>query len=85
MKDARETPTRIRRTGADGPRHDRAGLRASEERLRLATQSGGIVGVLDYDVVADRGLWSPEVCSLLGVPVGGFTTLAESLSFLPSG
>src|SRR5262245_27934502 len=81
MKDARETPIEEGLTGADGPRHDRGGLRASEEVLRLAAQSGAGVGVIDYDLVADRGIWSSEVCSLLGVPVGGCTTLAESLAF----
>src|SRR5216117_768550 len=79
----RETPIEDeeRFARADGPRHDQEALRASEERPRRATQSGAGVGVLDYDVVADRGLWLPEVCHLLGIPVGGSTTLAESLAF----
>ena len=79
----RETPIEDeeRFARADGPRHDQEALRASEERPRRATQSGAGVGVLDYDVVADRGLWLPEVCHLLGLPVGGSTTLAESLAF----
>ena len=60
--------------------HTQEALRASEERFKLATKSAG-VGVLDYDVMADQGLWSPEVCALLGVPEGRLTTLAEGLDF----
>jgi PAS domain S-box-containing protein len=60
--------------------HTHEALRASEERFRLATKSAG-VGVLDYDVMADQGIWSPEVCLLLGVPEGRLTTLAEAVDF----
>jgi PAS domain S-box-containing protein len=49
-------------------------LGASEERLRLATQGAGI-GVFDADILANRSVWSPELCSLLGVPVGTTGTL----------
>ena len=35
-------------------------------RLRLALACGG-VGVFDYDIIADRGLWSPEQCRIFGV------------------
>ena len=51
-------------------------LRASEERFRLATKSAG-VGVLDYDVRADQGFWSPEVWILLGKSERRLMTLAE--------
>jgi PAS domain S-box-containing protein len=61
--------------------HTQEALRASEERFKLATKSAG-VGVLDYDVMADEGFWSPEVCSLLGVPEGRLTTLAEALNYI---
>ena len=60
--------------------HTQEALRASEERFKLATKSAR-VGVLDYDVTTDQSLWSPEVCSLLGVPEGRLTTLAEGLDF----
>ncbi len=60
--------------------HTQEALRASEERFKLATQSAG-VGVFDRDVTTDRGLWSPEVYRLLGVPEGRPTTWAEALAF----
>ena len=42
-------------------------LRASEERFRLAAERAR-VGVLDYDVAADRGLWSPRALLAPGNP-----------------
>src|SRR4029077_20890050 len=63
------------------PQDDDATLRESEERFRLATQSAG-VGILDYDVIADKSTWSPEVCAVLGVPPGGLPTLADTLTFV---
>jgi PAS domain S-box-containing protein len=59
--------------------HTQDALRASEERFRLTKSAD--VGVLDYDVMADQGFWSPEVCALLGVPEGHLTTLAKALDF----
>ena len=56
-------------------------LRASEERFRLATKSAG-VGVLDYDVEADRGFWSPETRALLGISESRLMTLAEGFELL---
>src|SRR4051812_6743203 len=81
MTDARKSPIEDEEgfTGVDGPRNQEV-LPPREEHPRLPTQSGG-VGVFDYDVVADCGLWSPEFCTLLGVPLGGCTTLAQSLAF----
>src|SRR6185369_548527 len=64
----------------DKPQGD-AALRESEERFRLATESGG-VGILDYDVTADRGRWAPEVCAVLGVPPDNVITLADALTFV---
>ena len=60
--------------------HTQEALRASEERFKLATRSAG-VGVLDYDVIAEQGFWSPEVRLLLGIPEGRLTTLAGALDF----
>src|SRR5258705_4610624 len=54
-------------------------LLVSEERLKLATQSTG-VGVFDYDVVADRSYWSPELCAIRGVPPGTRPRFAEVLA-----
>jgi PAS domain S-box-containing protein len=54
---------------------------ASEERLRLATWSAGI-GVFDYDTAAKRTLWSPELCALVGVPMGTITSLSEVLGLV---
>src|SRR5512138_3719748 len=70
-------------TEAPEPRQtqDEAALRESEERFRLATESAG-VGILDYDVAADRSVWSPEVCAVLGIQPGGSATLAEALTFV---
>ena len=56
-------------------------LLESEERLRLAIQSGHI-GVFDYDAVADRVIWSPELCMLMGVPGGTTLTKDEVVSFI---
>ena len=55
-------------------------LRASEERFRLAAESAR-VGVLDYDVAADRGRWSPVLCSLLGIPVDERISLSHGFDF----
>jgi PAS domain S-box-containing protein len=56
-------------------------LRASEERLRLATRSAGI-GVFDYDAGAERTLWSPELCALVGVPVGTIRSINDVLGLV---
>src|SRR3954453_20033396 len=60
--------------------HAQEALRASEERFRLAAAGAG-VGVFDYDVVADRGFASPEVCALMNIPEGRLATLVETLAF----
>ncbi len=44
-------------------------LRASERRLMLA-QEGAHVGIWDWDIVNDRGYWSPECERLYGLEPG---------------
>jgi PAS domain S-box-containing protein len=44
-------------------------LRASEERLRLAT-TGGRVGIWEWDVDTNRLVWSAELKSMFGWPTG---------------
>ncbi|MGC3975623.1 MAG: PAS domain-containing protein [Nitrospira sp.] len=48
-----------------------AAIQASEARLQLA-QSAANIGVFDWDLVAHKGLWSPELERIWGLPVGGF-------------
>lgn len=51
-------------------------LQASDERLRLAIDAAH-VAVHDYDVLADRSVWSPALYELTGIPVGTPVTLAQ--------
>jgi PAS domain S-box-containing protein len=44
-------------------------LRLSEERLSLANEAGGI-GTYDADLRTGRTVYSPELCKILGAPVG---------------
>jgi len=48
-----------------------AAIRAGEERLQLAQTAGG-VGTFDWDIVAQRGVWSPELERIWGLPPGSF-------------
>ncbi|MHC9063319.1 PAS domain S-box protein [Nitrospira sp. CMX1] len=43
----------------------------SEERLRLAMSAGNF-GTFDWDIPAQRVIWSPETERIWGLPVGGF-------------
>jgi PAS domain S-box-containing protein len=54
-------------------------LRKNEERLRIAAQTAGF-GVHDYDILADRVIWSPELYSILGVPPDRMLTLKDATS-----
>ena len=47
-------------------------LRASEERLRLAQESAS-VGIWDWDLVADKLVWTEELERLYGYSPGSFT------------
>jgi PAS domain S-box-containing protein len=47
-------------------RAHRDGPDSEAGRLRLALACGS-VGVFDYDIIADRGLWSAEQCRIFGV------------------
>jgi PAS domain S-box-containing protein len=49
----------------------------SEELLRLAVQVGGI-GIYDTDFEKDRTRFSPELCAILGLPVGTEMTYGEA-------
>lgn len=46
-----------------------AATRAANERLELAQEAGN-VGVFDYDLLAQRVVWSPQLEQMYGVPRG---------------
>ena len=52
-------------------RHAEQVLRDSEERLRLALQAGGM-GTWEWDITADRVLWSPALEAIHGLAPGTF-------------
>jgi PAS domain S-box-containing protein len=49
----------------------------SDELLRLAVQVGGI-GIYETDFEQSRTRFSPELCAILGLPVGAEMTYAEA-------
>src|SRR6476659_11379859 len=66
--------------GRDKPANRRARGGSALERdelLRLAVQVGG-VGIFQTDFERDRTCFSPELCSLLGLPVGTEMTFAQA-------
>jgi PAS domain S-box-containing protein len=60
----------VERRGAE------AELRETEERLRLATEAG-CVGLLDWDVLADKCQFSGAMAEIYGYPPGGFNPSFE--------
>jgi len=54
-----------------------AAIQASEARLQLA-QSAANIGVFDWDLVVQKGVWSPELARIWGLPVGGFDRTVET-------
>jgi PAS domain S-box-containing protein len=50
---------------------------ASEERMRLALQSASL-GAWDWDLVADRVVWSPECAAIFGLPLERFAGKFEA-------
>jgi PAS domain S-box-containing protein len=50
-----------------------------DELLRLAIQVGGI-GIFETDFEQDRSRFSPELCAILGLPVGTEMTYGEATS-----
>jgi PAS domain S-box-containing protein len=56
-------------------------LRAGEERLRLATEAGGI-GTYDVDHVRQEVSYSPEMCDLLGIERGTRLGTTGRMSFV---
>ncbi len=54
-----------------------AAIQASEARLQLA-QSAANIGVFDWDIAAQTGVWSPELERVWGLPVGGFDGTVEA-------
>jgi PAS domain S-box-containing protein len=54
-----------------------AAVQASEARLRLA-QSAANIGVFDWDILAQTGVWSPELERMWGLPVGGYDGTGET-------
>ena len=66
--------------GRDKPANARArgeGAREVDELLRLAVQVGGI-GIFQTDFERDRTRFSPELCRILGIPVGTEMTFAQA-------
>ena len=71
---------RVLAGGGDKPANRRARDEAAgevDELLRLAVQVGG-VGIFQTDFERDRTRFSPELCSLLGLPVGTEMTFAQA-------
>ena len=58
-----------------------AALRASEERLRLATGAGKI-GIWDWDIAGDKVSWSDSVYDLHGLAPGQFGGRSEDFTHL---
>jgi PAS domain S-box-containing protein len=54
-----------------------AAIQASEARLQLA-QSAANIGVFDWDIAARKGIWSPELERIWGLPVGSFDGTMEA-------
>lgn len=54
-----------------------AAIQASEARLRLA-QSVANIGVFDWDLLTQQGVWSPELEQIWGLPTGGYDGTAET-------
>jgi PAS domain S-box-containing protein len=61
-----------------------AGMRESEERLRLALDAGEL-GTWDYDLSTGEGVWSERTCAILGYEPGEVRTLAEWQDFIHAG
>jgi PAS domain S-box-containing protein len=58
-----------------------AGMRESEERLRLALDAGEL-GTWDYDLATGEGVWSERTCAILGYEPGEVRALAEWQDFI---
>lgn len=54
-----------------------AAIQASEARLQLA-QSAANIGVFDWDIAAQKGVWSSELERIWGLPVGSFDGTVEA-------
>ena len=59
--------------------HDPWAFDKSDELLSLAVRVGGI-GIFDTDLERKRTRFSPELCAILGLPVGTDMTYARGLS-----
>jgi integral membrane sensor domain MASE1 len=57
------------------------GLRASEERLRLA-QWAARIGTFDWDLRRGVNIWTPETEAMYGLPPGGFGKTREAFQSL---
>ena len=56
-------------------------LRQSEERFRIATQTGK-VGVWDWDIIANRILWTDSLYGIFGVSPDEFSATVEGFTAL---
>jgi hypothetical protein len=61
-----------------GPTHARAGRRSSDEIILPLAVEVGRIGIFETDFSRKRTRFSPELCGLLGLPVGTIMSYAES-------
>ncbi len=70
-------PPRRRGSGGGGPRRRRHANAGTELLLPLAVEVGGI-GIFETDLERKRTRFSPELCTILGLPVGTEMPYAEA-------
>ena len=61
-----------------GPTRARAGRRSSDEIILPLAVEVGRIGIFETDFGRKRTRFSPELCSLLGLPIGTVMSYAES-------
>ena len=61
-----------------GPTRARAGRRSSDEIILPLAVEVGRIGIFETDFSRKRTRFSPELCSLLGLPIGTVMGYAES-------
>ena len=83
IRDVREHYRRISRSAAISTRRKRVevALRESEQRLRLATQTGKL-GVWDWDIVTNHVSWSDSLYAIHGVRPDEFDGTMERFAAL---
>lgn len=79
LRDSQGKPYALSGIALDITSHLRleAAIQASEARLQLA-QSAANIGVFDWDITAQKAVWSPELERIWGLPAGGFDGSADA-------